>query len=266
MVKFYNGVESENLDFLHAMGRFCETLSSKSSSENISIPRPIHSLSGNTFEILDQCSICFSNPHHPIAVRIFTWVPGITLNAHGSSVNLLSEVGRAIGIAKKSLFEFDSSAFHRYHAWDLSRFADVSQYISYIDDPRTQVQVSEVHNTFVNYLLPISDSFSKSIVLGLFSIYFPLIHLGDCNDANVIVNPDTHHVVGLIDFGDSVYTWSIADLAIALAYSSLSFPENPLPGMCALISSYCSECGPLSEFELDHIQVTYLSIVRLSTV
>jgi Ser/Thr protein kinase RdoA (MazF antagonist) len=71
------------------------------------------------------------------------------------------------------------------------------------------------------------------------------------------VNPDTHHVSGLIDFGDSVYTWTIADVAIALAYSSLSYPENPLPAMCALLSAYCAESGPLSAFELEHLTVSF---------
>jgi hydroxylysine kinase len=79
--------------------------------------------------------------------------------------------------------------------------------------------------------------------------------VGDCNDANIIVDPSTHHLTGLIDFGDSVYTWTIADIAIAMAYASVSSPDNPLPGMCALLAAYCAECGPLSPFESEHLPV-----------
>ena len=42
-----------------------------------------------------------------------------------------------------------------------------------------------------------------------------VIH-GDANDYNVLVGGD--RVVGLIDFGDMVYSWTVGNLAIALAY------------------------------------------------
>lgn len=167
LLKFYNGVESENLEFLHAMGIFCETLYSNSSPKGVTIPKPIHSINGKTFEILENCAISSCNTHHRVAVRLFSWVPGVTLNAHGSNTELLYEVGRAIGIAKNSLSTFDDPSFHRYHAWDLSQFADVSKYFEYIDDSVTKDLVNKVYNAFVNFLLPISESFSKSIILGI---------------------------------------------------------------------------------------------------
>jgi Ser/Thr protein kinase RdoA (MazF antagonist) len=166
LLKFYNAVESGNTVFLDALGSFCETLSSSSARENIAIPRPILSLNGSTYEILNDCRMASSDVQYPIAARLFSWVPGVTLNSHGSSVELISEVGRALGIAKKALDGFDHSSFHRYHAWDLSQFADVSKFFPFIEDARVKDQVTEVHHTFLTHILPLSEAFPKSIVLG----------------------------------------------------------------------------------------------------
>lgn len=175
MVKFYNAVESGKTDFLEALGEFCETLSSLSSQKNIMIPRPIPSLNGSTYEILTDCPMPSFDIQSPIAVRLFSWVPGVTLNAHGSTVKLLSEVGRALGVAKNSLAGFDHSSFHRYHAWDLSQFADVSKFFGYIDDDRVKEQVTDVHRCFLTQILPQSEAFPKSIVLGLL-LFLKILH------------------------------------------------------------------------------------------
>jgi Ser/Thr protein kinase RdoA (MazF antagonist) len=44
-----------------------------------------------------------------------------------------------------------------------------------------------------------------------------VIH-GDANDYNVLVDPESMTVSGLIDFGDMIYSYTVGDLAIALAY------------------------------------------------
>jgi Ser/Thr protein kinase RdoA (MazF antagonist) len=166
LIKFYNAVESSKTDFLDALGEFCETLSNNLAEAKIAIPKSIRSLRGSTYEILDDCTISSSTDRSPIAVRLFSWVPGTTLNAHGSTLQLLSEVGHAIGIATQALAGFDHIAFHRYHAWDLSRFADVSKFFPFIDDSRIKTLATDVHRTFLNELLPHSNSFPRSIVLG----------------------------------------------------------------------------------------------------
>jgi hypothetical protein len=48
-----------------------------------------------------------------------------------------------------------------------------------------------------------------------------------------------------------------------MAYASLSFPDNPLPGMCALLAAYCSECGPLTPLEIEHLPVSLSILLSL---
>jgi Ser/Thr protein kinase RdoA (MazF antagonist) len=166
LIKFYNAVESSKTDFLDALGEFCETLSGNVADARITIPKSIRSLEGSTYVIVSDCTIGSSGALSPIAVRLFSWVPGVTLNAHGSTLQLLNQVGRAIGIATRALSGFDHSSFHRYHAWDLSQFADVSKFIPFVDDQHIKQLVTDVHCTFLTNLLPQSESFPRSIVLG----------------------------------------------------------------------------------------------------
>jgi Ser/Thr protein kinase RdoA (MazF antagonist) len=61
-----------------------------------------------------------------------------------------------------------------------------------------------------------------------------VIH-GDANDYNVIVVDG--RMVGLLDFGDMVYTATVCDLAVALAYTMLGTME-PLKVAVQVIRAY----------------------------
>jgi Ser/Thr protein kinase RdoA (MazF antagonist) len=66
-----------------------------------------------------------------------------------------------------------------------------------------------------------------------------VIH-GDANDYNVLVDPETMTVSGLIDFGDMVYSYTVADLAVAIAYVVLE-EADPLSAAREVIEGYKSE-------------------------
>ena len=73
-----------------------------------------------------------------------------------------------------------------------------------------------------------------------------VIH-GDANDYNVLV--DGNEVVGLIDFGDIVYSYTVGDLAIAVAYVVLG-KADPRAAAAPVIEGYIREF-PLNNAELD---------------
>ena len=79
--------------------------------------------------------------------------------------------------------------------------------------------------------------------------------LGDCNDANVIVSGvpgvgSGSRVSGLIDVGDATHTWTVNDVAIAMAYSVLSSygQQHPKEALVAVATGYCAQY-PLSDIE-----------------
>jgi Ser/Thr protein kinase RdoA (MazF antagonist) len=66
-----------------------------------------------------------------------------------------------------------------------------------------------------------------------------VIH-GDANDYNVLVDPESMTVSGLIDFGDMVYSYTVGDLAIAIAYAVLDKP-HPFAAAAEVVSGYQKE-------------------------
>jgi Ser/Thr protein kinase RdoA (MazF antagonist) len=73
-----------------------------------------------------------------------------------------------------------------------------------------------------------------------------VIH-GDANDYNVLV--EENKVVGVIDFGDVVYSYTVGDLAIAVAYVVLG-KEDPRAAVAPVIEGYREEFE-LTQSELD---------------
>ena len=74
-----------------------------------------------------------------------------------------------------------------------------------------------------------------------------VIH-GDANDRNVLVHPE-RMIVGLIDFGDMVYSYTAGNVAIAIAYAVLGKAD---PGVAAreVVDRYTSEF-PLLDNEME---------------
>jgi 4-aminobutyrate aminotransferase-like enzyme len=83
-----------------------------------------------------------------------------------------------------------------------------------------------------------------------------VIH-NDANDANLLVGPgppaggtvQAARITGLIDFGDMVRSWTVADLAVACAYAAMD-TTDPV-GVCTRIVGGYHSVFPLLEPEID---------------
>jgi Ser/Thr protein kinase RdoA (MazF antagonist) len=166
LLKFYNGVESSNIDFLNELGDFCAVLNSQNNESNgIDTPVAVQSICGHTIERVNNCRINGSQ-QCTIAIRLFSWVEGVTLNSHGGRIPLMSDVGRALGRLTNTLQGFDRPSFHRSHAWDMKQFLQVERFVEFIDDSSIRALVTGVFQTYREEVLPDSSHFSQSVILG----------------------------------------------------------------------------------------------------
>jgi len=134
-------------------------------------------------------------------VRLVTYLPGEPLaETKPHTRGLLTDLGEKIGQLSRALADFDHPAVHRDFHWDLAN-----------------------GNRILNEYAPlIADAHLRGLVLKCrfapaTELRRSVIH-GDANDYNVLVDPESMTVSGLIDFGDMVYSYTVGDLAIALAY------------------------------------------------
>src|SRR5687768_5692711 len=159
-------------------------------------------------------------------VRLVTYLPGTPLaEATPHSPELLRDLGQKLGQLDHALADFDHPAVHRDFHWDL---ANGNRILDNYADPHLHEVVR------------------KCRFEGNTDLRQSVIH-GDANDYNVLV--DANRVTGLIDFGDMVYSWTVGNLAIALAYVVLG-KDDPRRAATCVIEGYTEEF-PLMQKELD---------------
>ena len=167
-------------------------------------------------------------------VRLVHYLPGVPLGEIKPQPNeLLRDLGRKLGQLDRALVDFDHPAVHRDFHWDLANGNRIlSEFSGLIEDARVRELVSQ-------YRVDIKRDLRRSA-----------IH-GDANDYNVLVDPERMTVAGLIDFGDMVYSYTVGNLAVAIAYVVLD-KSDPLEAAREVVEGYTSEFA-LTEDELDSL-------------
>jgi Ser/Thr protein kinase RdoA (MazF antagonist) len=201
VLKIANALESRPL--LEAQNAMLEHLAPRSAF----CPRVVPDLNGER--------IGTSSGH---LVRLMTYLPGVPLaEVTPHSPMLLRDLGRKLGQLDRALADFDHPAVHRDFHWDLANGNRI------IDE--------------YGGLTKDADLIRKCRFEGNTDLHRSVIH-GDANDYNVLVESD--RVSGLIDFGDIVYSWTVGDLAIAVAYVVLG-KDDPYAAAAPVVEGYAEE-------------------------
>jgi Ser/Thr protein kinase RdoA (MazF antagonist) len=160
-------------------------------------------------------------------VRLVTYLPGTPLaEVKPHSPQLLRDFGRKLGVLDRAVADFDHPAVHRDFHWDLVNGNRV------IDQHTKLIESATLRELVVKCRLELNTDLRRSV-----------IH-GDPNDYNVLVDGD--RVVGFIDFGDIVYSWTVGNLAVALAYIVLG-KDDPRAAAAHVIDAYTQEFPLLLE-------------------
>ena len=163
-------------------------------------------------------------------VRCLTYVPGTPLAQFPNHTPaLLSELGRSLGLLDIQLKSLDQNRVaHRNFHWDLARAPDA-----------IKTALQSIHDTDRQDLLLWTLSLHESIAERLKQLDQSVIH-NDANDYNVLIAKDPLDdtaCIGLIDFGDLVYSTTVHDLAICCAYTMLG-KTHAIDAMQAVTTGY----------------------------
>jgi len=186
-------------------------------------------------------------------VRLISYLPGrvmSSVNPHSS--DLLIDFGRFVGSISKSLADYTHPASHRDFYWDLKKASStIEKFKEHIPDSEKRRLVDYFLNLYQTIVEPSMGELRKSV-----------IH-NDVNDDNVIINNphDDERSFGILDFGDMVYSHTINELAIAIAYAMLD-KDDPIGTAQKIIRGYHS-VFPLTEQELELLFP--LACARLAT-
>jgi Ser/Thr protein kinase RdoA (MazF antagonist) len=210
-------------------------------------PHALPTISGDTIAVV---------PNSAHFVRLVTYLPGVPFaEANARTPALFESLGRAVGRLDAALADFDHPAIHRDFHWDLAKAASViDAHLPRIRDEAERARVHRLSAAALQAIEPRRRAFRRSAVHH------------DANDWNVLVsnaesrtpNPE---IVGIIDFGDMVYSWTVADPAVAVAYAVLD-AADPLAMADAIVGGYHAEY-PLRDEEA--ASVFPLAVLRLCT-
>lgn len=199
---------------------------------DIAVPRLKTSKSG---DLLVSALTADQQTH---SVRLVEWLPGTPLAKAERNFALMHALGSALGKLDQALKGFIHPGALRDIDWDLRHAGRARSRLHFVKDPAKRAILERFLNRF-----------EQNIVPKLPFLRAQVIH-NDANDWNVLVNEQDHsQIAGVIDFGDSVHTILIAEVAIACAYSILG-TEDPIGAAAALTAGF-HENYPLLAEELE---------------
>ena len=168
----------------------------------------------------------------PTLARLLTWLPGrplATIPPAERSVELLVDLGRVMGRVATALGSFDHLAAHREFQWSAERgLSVIAAHAPAVADPDRAALLGR----WVDRLAALDATLPE--------LRHGVIH-NDANDHNVLVDDDGGTVAGLLDFGDSVHSVVVNELAVAAAYAALD-TADPLAVIAAVRAGFEETC------------------------
>jgi Ser/Thr protein kinase RdoA (MazF antagonist) len=163
-------------------------------------------------------------------VRLLTWIDGEVLaECTSRGAGLFESIGGNMAKIDAALCGFAHPAMRRILQWDLRQGGMARAHAALLPRARRD----RIERLFLQWER-----------IDWAALRHSVIH-GDANDHNVIVGAG--RMVGLLDFGDMVYTATVCDLAIALAYA-MQGEKEPLSIAAQIIRAY-QRCYPLTDAE-----------------
>lgn len=187
-----------------------------------------------------------------LLARLLTWLPGTPLaEVRHLSAELLADLGSVAGRLTSVTAEFGYPSTQP-HYWELTNSADVlAECLPYVTDPSLREAIGA------------SQEWLQANAERLKGLPKAVVHQ-DVNAFNVLVTRSNlkTRVSGVIDFGDTLRTARVADLAVLLA-GVLRVSDRPLAAVTEVARTYYAACA-LSNDELD--LVFPLAVARLAAV
>ena len=183
------------------------------------------------------------------------YIPGQCLaNLHSKPLNLIEEIGEALGATTNALRGYKNKDLERTFKWNLLQAGWIDDHLICIEDKERYKIVKNISENF-SRCLPELKSFNRQVIQN------------DPNDYNIVVSGDydkKKSLSGIIDFGDMCISPRICEIAIAGAYIVLETP-HPEKSLVALVSGFNRTC-PLTTPEIDLIWNLLLMRLAVSVV
>ena len=228
----------EDFDFLNFQNQLIKFLAAR--DFDLEFPRIVAATNGD-----EIASINSADSTH--FVRLLTWLDGVCFaEIKHPRRKLLASLGCALAQMDAALAGFSHEAAHRTFLWDLRQAAKAPELAGLLPIDRRRL---------------VERFFAEWEKVDWDTLRFSIIH-NDANDYNILVRGSTssqQRVSAILDYGDVVYSATVCNLAVALAYTMLDKPD-PIGAAAQVVAAY-QEIYPLTEAEVGALYT--LTVTRL---
>lgn len=236
VLKIYNS--NESIDVIDLQSNVLDHFQNNQ-SQLITAPKIINTINGGKVGRIKKNNLEY-------CLRLVSYVRGCQLKDVDQGLVSYYDLGSFIGELYKVLDSFSDPNAKRKIPWDISNIEFLKNRLTMYSDSKKKSIISYFIKSYEDKIVRNNNVLPKSI-----------IH-NDCNDHNIIVK-NYNTIYGVIDFGDMVYSYTVAEPAVAIAYAVLGKKKMfEITGQ--MLKGYCS-INFLSEHELKSI--IYLICIRL---
>ena len=198
---------------------------------SLPVPRVCRSRDGRSqVEFTDR-----SGKKRPAA--LYTYLPGKPLISATRSRAQRTTCGQMLARMGRALRDFEHPASRRILVWDLRQVPRLASLLPEVPNLANRAFVVDFVKRFEMVISPRLEAVRRQHVHN------------DFNARNIIVDTsDESRVTGTIDFGDSVHTALVADVAVGVM-GQLERPETAEEAIMDFVRAYC-EIEPLNAEEL----------------
>ncbi|XP_069140871.1 hydroxylysine kinase-like isoform X2 [Argopecten irradians] len=210
VLKVLNSLDSRHEDYVEAQNGMILHVAEK----GISTPRPVKNINGELMSLesfpCDQ-NRSKSEINLQCLVRLLEYIPGRILRGVPYTTSLLTQIGNMTGRLDNALTDFQHPAHTRHRRiWNLTEVSDLRRFIYCIrDEDRSRLIQDVIH------------SFQSDVTKNYNLLKSGTLH-ADVNDYNILVSEQPtngeYDVIGVLDFGDSVYSCYVFEIAIIMCY------------------------------------------------
>eukprot|EP00455_Lapot_gusevi_P027820 TRINITY_DN2957_c0_g2_i2.p1 TRINITY_DN2957_c0_g2~~TRINITY_DN2957_c0_g2_i2.p1 ORF type:complete len:372 (+),score=56.78 TRINITY_DN2957_c0_g2_i2:68-1117(+) len=182
------------------------------------------------------------DPQLKYHIRMLSFIPGKMFADVPHTPALLQQLGTQLARLDLALQAHPAlsslPAASRVLDWDMRHcLKTINGFIDDVTDPDRRSLLDRYLNYYINHVQPRLDELRTG-----------LIH-GDLNDLNLVVNDAGDEIIGILDFGDSIHSHLINDLAICLGYMMLE-KEDPVTAASHIVSAF-HQVLPLQPLEFE---------------
>jgi Ser/Thr protein kinase RdoA (MazF antagonist) len=190
---------------------------------------------------------------HPRILRVLSFVPGTLLAdvRPGPTQPQLAAAGAALARVATALADFAHRRDDRLLLWDLALFHRLRALLGSVRESGWRRLAEGIVNEFEAEVAPRLGQLPTQVIHGDFSPH------------NVVVAPGAEpFVTGVIDFGDTVRSAVVFDVAVGVANQIGRDSRQPWAGAAAFVAGYCAE-RPLSTEEVGVLRIAGLARLAL---